>query len=200
MPASSSTTDNAKIAKSNEFTERGAVAFKSAKYEQAVYAWRHAVVDDPQNPELVLLLAQALFATGKFEESAGATQAAMRQLPKHAWGNVIERYRDYYGDPQDYTRQLRVLEKALGSKPDSPALRFLAGYHYGYLGFLKQSIEQLDKVVEIESRDEMAQQLRDEMNNKLVKSEAPPTEVPPTEASSLVPPAPAASASWTKSR
>ena len=187
--SATSPTDAAGVARSLEFAERGATAFKSADYEGAVYAWRHAVVDDPQNPMLVLQLSQALFATGKYQESAGATQAAMHSLPKEQWGTVVSRYQELYGNKKDYTRQLRDLEKAVSNKPDDPALRFLAGYHYGYLGFLKQSIEQLDKGIQIESRDEMAKQLCDEMKSKLAMLEIPPAA-----------PAPATTANWTKSR
>lgn len=195
QPASSVTSDPAKSVKLDEFAERGKAAFKSGDYEKAIYALRHAVVDNPQHPEVVLLLGQALFAAGKFDESAGAVQAAMHQLPKESWGFIVEHFQDFYGDAREYTRQLRVLEKAIVSKSDSPALRFLAGYHYGYLGFVKQSIEQLDKAVQIESRDEIAKQLRDEMTNKLVKPDPPPTETswPPA-------PTPTTAASWTKSR
>jgi len=183
VPASATKpTDAASVARSREFAERGEAAFKSADYEGAVYALRHAVVDDPQNPMLVLQLGQALFATGKFQESAGATQAAMHSLPKEEWGSVVSRYQELYGNKQDYTRQLRDLEKAVNSKPDDPALRFLAGYHYGYLGFLKQSIEQLDRGVQIESRDEMAKQLGEEMKSKLAMLEVPPAAAPATTA------------------
>ena len=91
---------------------------------------------------------------------------------------VRKHYRDFYSDPREYTRQLRVLEKAIGNKPENPALRFLSGYHYGYLGFVKQSIEQLDKAgSDRVAAIEIMRQLREEMTNKLVKPEAPPTEM-----------------------
>jgi tetratricopeptide (TPR) repeat protein len=144
-----------------------------------MYALRHAAVDDPNNAVVTLLLGQALFATGKLEEAAGATQAAMRQLPKEKWGVVISHYTELYGDTKDYTRQLRALEASLKEKPDDPALRFLAGFHYAYLGFTQQAIDQLDKTLKLAPRDEMARQLRDELRGKLGKSSVP-----------LLPPAP----------
>ena len=78
-----------------------------------------------------------------------------------------------YGSVQDYTNQLQALEHAVKEKPHSPALRFLAGFHYAYLGFPKEAIDQLDKGLKTEPRDQMAKRLRDEMQAKLPKPIVP---------------------------
>ena len=142
-------------------------------------------MDDPQNAVLVLLLSQGLFATGHFEEAAGATQAAMRNLPKEHWGAVINRYHDLYGNQKDYTKQLRALEKAFNAKPNDPGLRFLAGYHYGYLGFYKQSMEQLERVLQIEARDEVAKQLLEEIKGKFRRNDSQPPAPMPAKVTTL---------------
>jgi tetratricopeptide (TPR) repeat protein len=157
----------------NAFADKGEVAFRAGNYKGAVYAWRHAVIDDPQNPLILMLLGQALFATSHFDEAAGATQAAMHMIPKEQWGVVVKNFRELYGNPLDYTTQIRALEKAEAEKPNDPAMRFLAGFHYAYLGYPKEAIDQLDKGLKIAPRDEMAKQLRDEMQAKLPK---PPAE------------------------
>ena len=164
---------NSLAANAGRFADAGETAFRAGDYQGAVYAWRHAVLDDPQNPVLVMLLGQALFATGQFDEAAGATQAAMHVLPKDQWGVVVTNFRELYGNVPDYTTQLRALETAVAEKPDNPALRFLAGFHYAYLGYPQQAIDQLDKGLKVESRDEMAKQLRDEMQARLPKPAAP---------------------------
>ncbi len=190
VPTSNTTvSDNAAAGRAREFSDRGEAAFKKGDYEGAVYAWRHAIVDDPQNAVLVLLLSQGLFATGHYEEASGATQAAMRILPKEHWGAVISRYHDLYGNQKDYTKQLRALEKAVNVKPNDAGLRFLAGYHYGYLGFYKQSMEQLERVIQIESRDEVARQLLEEIKGKFKGSDS----LPPA-------PTPAKETTWSKTR
>ncbi len=190
ITASSTTiSDSASASKARELSDRGETAFKKGDYQGAVYAWRHAIVDDPQNAVLVLLLSQGLFATGHYEEAAGATQASMRVLPKEHWGAVISRYQDLYGHSQDYTKQLRALEKAVQAKPNDAGLRFLAGYHYGYLGFQKQSIEQLERVIQIEPRDEVARQLLEEIKSKSSRQES----LPPA-------PTPAKEITWSKTR
>jgi len=180
ITASATSSDEAAAAasRSREFADRGTSAFKAGNYDRAAWSWRHAIVDDPQNPALVLQLSHALFAIGIYDEAAGAVQAAMRQLPQSEWGTVVTRYQTMYGKAIDYTHQLRALENAINSKPNDPALRFLAAYHFGYLGFVKQSIEQLEDVVRREPRDELARQLLDEMHSKLTLAESIST-VPP---------------------
>jgi thioredoxin-like negative regulator of GroEL len=161
------------------YTAQGEADFKAGNYEGAANAWKHALVDDPQNPVLGLMLAQAMFATGKFEEAAGATQMSMQMLPKEQWGVVVNNYKELYGNAQDYTNQLRALENGVKEKPDNPLLRFLLGYHYAYLGFSKEAVDQLDRGLKIMPRDEGAKQLREVMRAKLPKPEAPPAPTPP---------------------
>jgi hypothetical protein len=98
----------------------------------------------------------------------------MHALPKDKWGVVISNYKELYGKPQDYADQLRALESAVREKPDDPGLRFLTGFHYAYLGYPQQSIDQLDKVLKVNPRDEVAKQLRDEMRSKLPSNTTPP--------------------------
>jgi tetratricopeptide (TPR) repeat protein len=93
----------------------------------------------------------------------------MHMLPKEQWSVVVIHFRELYGDDADYTTQLRTLEHSIAEKPDDPAQHFLAGFHYGYLGFPQSAIDQLDKALSIEPRDEMARQLRDEMQSHLPK-------------------------------
>jgi Tfp pilus assembly protein PilF len=169
--------DSSTLKAARDFADKGEAEFRAGDYDAAVYALRHAAVDDPNNAVVTLLLGQALFATGKFDEAAGATQAAMRQLTKERWGVVISHYTELYRDTKDYTQQLRALERAMKEKPDEPALRFLAGFHYAYLGFTQQAVEQLERALKLAPRDEMARQLRDDLHSKLAKPSVPP--VPP---------------------
>jgi tetratricopeptide (TPR) repeat protein len=140
--------------------------------------FRHALVDDPTNGAYVMLLGQALFASGQYDEAAGATQQATTMLPQDKWGTVISNYKELYPNIGDYTTQLRALEKARDEKPDDPALRFLLGWHYGYLGYPKQAVRELNKTLELAPKDEVAKKVRDAMAEKLPKSELPPAEKP----------------------
>src|SRR5205814_2248010 len=104
-------------ARANAFADKGEIAFRAGDYDGAVYAWRHAVIDDPQNPLVLMLLGHALFATGHYDEAAGATQAAMHLIPKENWGVVVTNFRELYGNRLDYTTHIRALEKAEGERP-----------------------------------------------------------------------------------
>jgi tetratricopeptide (TPR) repeat protein len=151
------------------FAQKGENDFKAGDYKSAVYAWRHALLDDAQNGVLTLMLAQGLFATGSFDEAAGAVQQGLQMLPEDQWGVVVSNFRELYGKVGDYTTQLRALEKAVKQQPDDPGARFLLGYHYGFLGYPQQAVKQLDKALELAPADQLAQKLRDQFNAKLPK-------------------------------
>lgn len=167
-PPSATAIDNAKV-----FAEKGESDFKAGNYKGAVYAWRHATVDDPQNGVLLMMLGQALFATGQFDEAAGATQAAMQLLPEDKWNVVVKNFRELYGKPADYTTQLRALEKEVKTKTDNPATRFLLGFHYGYLGYPEHAVKQLDKTLKLAPQDQMAKKLREIMGGPNADEQKP---------------------------
>ena len=144
-----------------EFVATGEQAFKAGKYREAAQLWQHSLVDDPGNDAVLLLMAQSLFAQGRYADAAGATQMAMQLLPDNEWGNVIMKRNDIYGNPDEYSTQLKALEQARDAKPDDPALRFLLGFHYGAIGQSKQAIEELDKTIQLQPLDEGAKKLRE---------------------------------------
>jgi tetratricopeptide (TPR) repeat protein len=152
-----------------QYAQIGETAFKARDYKSAVRAWRHGLIDDPNNGVLVLMLSQALFATEQYNEAAGATQFGMQLLGQDKWDTVVKNYRELYGKVEDYTNQLRSLEKAAREKADDPALRFLLGYHYGFLGFPKEAVQQLEKCVSLAPEDETAQKLLEQLSDKLPK-------------------------------
>jgi hypothetical protein len=197
------------------FAERGETDFRNGDYKNAVYSWKHALVDDPENGVLVMMLAQGLFATGEYSQAAGAVQQGLQMLPRDQWGVVVENFRELYGQRQDYTTHLRALEKSIREKPEDPALRFLAGYHYFFLGYPQQALDQLDKGLKKAPRDQVAKKLRDQVDVLLREQQAkdqpipapantppattspastPPTTTPPANPPAPPPPPPAGDA------
>jgi len=159
------------------FAEEGEREFKAGNYEKAATAWRHAIVEDPKNGILLMMLSQALFATGKYDEAAGALQQGMMAIPEESWGIVPENFKDLYGSNGDYSAQLKALEAARKAKPDDPGLRFLLGYHYGYLGYPSEAVAELDKGLEIVKQDELASRMRAAFQKK-VKPDSTEAAVP----------------------
>ncbi len=156
------------------FADQGEVDFKAGKYQAAARDWQHALIDDPKNGAIVMLMAQTLFALGQYDEAAGATQAAMQMLPEDKWGVVVTNYSQLYGNIQDYTDQLRALEKARDAKPDDPAIRFLLGFHFGYLGYPKQAVRELDKAMTLAPKDLGSRKIREIFAAKLPDAPPPP--------------------------
>ncbi|MGH7140020.1 MAG: hypothetical protein ACREHD_30135, partial [Pirellulales bacterium] len=78
---------------------------------------------------------------------------------------VVTNYREIYSG-NDYTTQTRALEASVKAE-DSPAKRFLLGFHYGFLGYPKESVRELDKAVELNPKDKMAAKLREIMAAKI---------------------------------
>jgi tetratricopeptide (TPR) repeat protein len=162
------TTDPAAMS-SEPFDRQGEYAFRAGDYMAANRAWQHAVVDDPSNGALAMKLALALFAVGKYREAAGTTQQVLMLLPQEKWGQAVGDYKKLYRNPKDYLDQLKNLAKAAADKPNDPALRFLLGFHYGYSGRVADAVRELNKLVQLEPKDQLGRKLRDLMADKTHK-------------------------------
>jgi hypothetical protein len=154
---------------SGPFDRQGDYAFRARDYMAANRDWQHAVVDDPSNGALAMKLALAMFAVGKYREAAGITQHALMLLPQENWGEAVSDYKKLYASPKDYLDQLKSLAKASADKPNDPALRFLLGFHYGYSGRVADAVRELDKLVQLEPRDQLGRKLRDLLADKTHK-------------------------------
>lgn len=152
-----------------QFAAQGEAEFKAGNYKAAIQSWRHALVDDPQNGVLVLMLAQAFFADGQFNDAAGAVQQGLAMLPEDQWNVVVANYNELYGRSSDYATQLKALEAAAKAEPENPANLFSLGYHYGFLGYKEQAVKKLDQLIKLAPEDELAKRLRG-----VLLGEAPP--------------------------
>lgn len=160
------------------FAEKMEVDFRNRDYQAAVYDGRHAVTDMPNNGFLKLMLGQALFATGAYEESAQMTQQAMQAMPQDQWGVIPQHYRELYSSIGDYTNQLKALEAATKAKPDDANLSFLLGFHYLYLGYPAQANRALDRALASNPNNKAVQDLQAAAAGRASGTAAVP--VPPT--------------------
>ena len=163
------------------FAAQGEADFRAGKYDDAIRKWQHSLVDDPGNGAMVMLLGQALFAAGQYDEAAGAIQHAMELVPAEKWDVVVKNRAELYGNNRSFSDQLKALEAARDTN-DSPAVRFLLGYEYGFSGSPQRAITELDKTLEMAPQDETAKKLRDLLSAK--KPVAPEDDL-------IIPPAPA---------
>ncbi len=144
-----------------QFAQQAEAAFKARDYDTATRAWRHAIIDDPDNGELMLQLAQALFATGHYTEAAGAMQQALAVLAPEKWAAEANSNLNLYTDSQDYRDELSALEDAARKNPNDPALRLLLGFLYGYSSRPGDASRELDKLLELAPRDQIGRRLHD---------------------------------------
>ena len=124
----------------NQLGER---AFRAGNYTQAARHWRHALVDEPQSGTYALRLGQAEFARGSYTGAADALHLGMSLLPQRQWGVVVKNYKRLYGVRGAFATQLKALEAVRKDNPDDPAVRFVLGFQYLYLGYPEQAQREL---------------------------------------------------------
>jgi tetratricopeptide (TPR) repeat protein len=108
----------------------------------------------------------------------------MQVLPESQWGTVVTNYRELYPNVQNYTDQLRALEQARTAQPNEPALRFLLGFQYGYLGYPAQAVKELDQATKLQPKDLGSFKLR---NIFAAKAGLPTVAVPAATAQAAAP-------------
>jgi tetratricopeptide (TPR) repeat protein len=118
--------------------------FQTGNYETALVDLQQITAADEANGYAWLLTSHAQFALQRFAESAISLRRALTLLPENEWGQILDRYRDYYRATR-YTTHLRALENFSAAHPAEPTAHLLLGYHYGFLGYRPQAIGQLQR-------------------------------------------------------
>jgi len=142
-----------------EFLRRAEEAFRRGQNDEAVRLANHAAVEMPNSGRVFLFLSQALFAVGDYGAAAGALHQGMAMSDPKEWGTIVQNFRQYYSDPNEYTEQLRRLEKFVEKHSDAPYAHFLLGFQYGYLSYPEEARRELAEAVRMEQRDDLAAQL-----------------------------------------
>ena len=89
-----------------DFYNRALAAFGQGEYRDATHLAAHALVDNPRNPKVHLLLSLAMFATGEYRGAAMEAHAvgALGKVPD--WATLYE----LYGSVEPYTNHLRAFK------------------------------------------------------------------------------------------
>lgn len=138
-----------------EYLEDAEAAFKAGHYEDAIRLGGHAAVALHEDSRVHELLWMALFAVGDYEGAAIEAHAINRFGVTPTWANVSAQY----GDPADYTTQLRTLERFVRSNHDSAFGTFLLGYEYLMLGHKDAARPLFERAVDLAPHDTIARQL-----------------------------------------
>jgi hypothetical protein len=112
----------------------GQKAFSEGEYGLAAQRFRRAAVVDRKNARARFLLAQALFALGKYQSAVGAIYEGMDLDPNWPLNPFRPRLDLYKGNEAAFTEQFKELSAALDRSPDNRYLLFLYAYQLWFDG------------------------------------------------------------------
>ncbi|HEX3999167.1 MAG TPA: hypothetical protein VHX65_11500 [Pirellulales bacterium] len=136
-------------------------AFMNGDYRQALTQVDNAIGLLPNDAVLHEFRGLTLFALGDYRQAAASIYAALSVGPGWDWTTLSS----FYPDVDVYTQQLRALEQYAGQHPNQPDARFLLAYEYLTCGYVDQAIPQLQDVVQLNPKDQLAAQLLASLTN-----------------------------------
>jgi Tetratricopeptide repeat len=105
---------------------------------QALEHFRQAANANPENAQAHFLLAQTLFALGKYREAAAEIVAGLKRKPD--WPTADFNPRELYGPRgADHADDLDRLRQAVERNPDDPVLQYIYGYQLWFIGRRKEA-------------------------------------------------------------
>jgi hypothetical protein len=129
-------------------SQRGREALADGEYGRAADRFRRATAANPDDPLAHLLLAQSLFALGKYAEAVQAIDAGLTLKPNLAKDRF--RPRDLYGPHvADFTDQLDRLDSILAKHPRDGRLLFLFAYQIWFDGRQDEARRLLQRALEL---------------------------------------------------
>jgi len=165
------------------YQRRAEEAFRASDFQGAARMANHALVDMPRDGKLLLFTAQSLFAVGDYRNAASAIHQAVELLDSQQWGYVVENYAQYYRG-RAFVEQMDRLNEYLKKNPEAGYAHFLRGYQHGFLGNQQSALRDLNKALELESRDKLAAQLIERFGGEPPVASAQPTLEPDSSANS----------------
>ncbi len=154
------------------YFDSGLEKFRAGQYLQSLSDFNSALKELPGDAVVHEVRALALFANGDYQSAAAGLNSLLSSAPGMDWTTMS----GLYGNPDDYTAQLRKLEQFCRSNPSDASAYFVLAYHYLVTGSKEGAIAALKVVVKNQPKDITAKRMLDAME---------PTQNPP-----VVPPAP----------
>ncbi|MGJ8672202.1 tetratricopeptide repeat protein [Rubritalea sp.] len=141
--------------KASDAFEDARVAFKKKDYLTALKKTDEAISYDPGDTVQHEFRALCLFALQRYADAASVLNSVLSSSPGWGWETMI----DQYESSATYESQLRALEEYAKKSPKAADAQFLLGYHYMTEGHLKEASAAFEKCVQLQPRDQVAQQL-----------------------------------------
>jgi tetratricopeptide (TPR) repeat protein len=146
--------------------DQGLELFRNGDYVQALSQFNNSLEKLPGDAVVHEVRGLAMFAVGNYQAAAATLNSLLASAPGMDWTTMSS----LYGDPEDYTRQLRKLEDFTRSRPNDAASNFVLAYHYLVLGAKEEATSALQLVVQNQPNDVTAKRMLDAL--------APPAKEP----------------------
>lgn len=135
--------------------DQGLAKFKAAQYVPALSDFNAALTALPGDAVVHEVRSLALFATGDYKAAAAGLNSLLSSAPGMDWTTMS----GLYGNPEDYTTQLRKLEQFCKSNPTDASAYFVLAYHYLVIGSKDVAIKALRVVVQNQPKDITAKRM-----------------------------------------
>lgn len=142
-------------------------SFQNGNYEEALKFTNQALKQAPRDAAINEFRSLNLFALGQYGDAAATIHAVLAAGPGWDWTTMIS----LYGNPDDYSEQLRKLEAAVTVNAKAADVRFLLAYHYLTCDHKDAAIKMLKEVTQLQPKDQLSADL--------LKMYAPADETPP---------------------
>lgn len=138
-----------------QFFQKAREAFKKGDYSTAMREIDQAIDKYPKDAAFHEFRGLILFAQGRYGQAAAVINSVLASGPGWSWSTMI----DLYGDPEDYTKQLRDLEAFVRQNKEDAAAKFLLAYEYLVMGHTQNAATQLKGVIELQPKDVLSKRL-----------------------------------------
>lgn len=130
-------------------------AFRAGDFDNAVRLANHALVETPQDGDLLLFFAQTLFAIGDYRAASAVIHDAASLLDPTRLRVVAETYNQY----PEYDDQMDQLDQFIAANPGAAFAHFVRGYQLGFRGDADGALRDLRHAVALSQSDPLASQL-----------------------------------------
>lgn len=154
--------------------DAGLAKFKAAQYIPALSDFNASLKELRGDAVVHEVRSLALFANGDYKAAAAGLNSLLSSAPGMDWTTMS----GLYGNPDDYTTQLRKLEQFCKSNPIDASANFVLAYHYLVTGSKDAAINALRVVVKNQPKDITAKRMLDAMAPPDEPVVASPTNAP----------------------
>ncbi len=154
-------------------------AFRASDYRSASRFANHALIEMPENGELIAFFAQTLFALGDYRGAASAIHDAANVVDPTRLGKVAQIHQQH----PDYAEQMQQLNQYIAADPESPDALFTRGFQLGFSGERDAAVRDLNQANRFVPNDPLTLALIDAFDSGI----APPLLAPSRNLSSDAP-------------